>query len=79
MSKTYTVGEFKARFNEVLKIVEGGDTVCITYGRNRRPVASLIPPPQSAVKKRKLGRYAGTFDARVSKDWQLDESEFLEQ
>lgn len=79
MSKTCTVAEFKVRLNEVLKTVEAGDTVCITSGRNRRTVASLIPPPLSATRERKLGRYAGKFDARVSKSWRMNESVFCDQ
>jgi prevent-host-death family protein len=41
--KTLAVGDFKAHFSEVLKEVESGEKVIITYGRNKKSVAVLIP------------------------------------
>jgi prevent-host-death family protein len=41
--KTLAVGDFKAHFSEVLKEVESGEKVIITYGRNKKSVAALIP------------------------------------
>lgn len=78
MKESYSVGEFKARFSRVLKTVEAGETVVITYGRNKRAVAVLTPPPKPDQKARTLGRHAGKFKVRVSKDWQMDDAELLE-
>lgn len=41
--KTLAVGELKTHFSEVLKEVESGERIIITYGRNKRSVAALIP------------------------------------
>ncbi len=78
MSKTYTVGEFKARFSEALQAVEEGSTVAITYGRAKRTVAVLGPPPKAKKSPRKLGRHAGKFKARVAENWKLDDLSFLQ-
>ena len=51
MQRQYTVGEFKARFSEALHAVEQGDTVAITYGRAKRTVAMLTPPPKPEAKR----------------------------
>ncbi|MEM1221533.1 MAG: prevent-host-death protein [Verrucomicrobiota bacterium] len=77
MSRQYTVGEFKARFSEVLQAVEEGETVAITYGRAKRTVAMLTPPPKPKVKARKLGRYAQKFSAQIADDWKIDDEGFL--
>ena len=53
-----TVGDFKSRFSEALEIVAQGGTVRVTYGRARKPVAILAPPP-AAAGRRKLGLFAG--------------------
>lgn len=78
MNRTYTVGEFKARFPEALRAVEAGNTVAITYGRAKRTVAVLAPPPERLKKPRKLGNYAGKFKARMAVDWKLDDESFLD-
>ncbi len=41
--KTFAVGEFKTHFSEILKEVESGEKIIITYGRNKKSVAALIP------------------------------------
>lgn len=78
MNRSYTVGEFKARFPEALRAVEEGNTVAITYGRAKRTVAVLAPPPKPPEKPRKLGRQAGKFRARLAEDWKLDDASFLD-
>lgn len=75
MKKSLTVGEFKARFSEVLSLVEEGTTIEVTYGRKRRAVAVLSPPPSA--KPRKLGKLKGRVQVSFAKDWKLTEEEFL--
>lgn len=75
MSNSLTIGELKARLPEALARVKKGETVSVTYGRSKRPVAVLAPPP--ARRKRKLGLLAGKLKATVSNDWAMSEYEFL--
>lgn len=44
--QTVQVGEFKARFSEIIESVKGGETVVVAYGRNQEKVAALIPYDQ---------------------------------
>ena len=75
MPKTLTIGEFKARLPEALALVEKGETVVVTYGRSKRPVAVFGPPPRP--KKRKLGLLEGKATVRIAPDWKITEEEFL--
>jgi antitoxin (DNA-binding transcriptional repressor) of toxin-antitoxin stability system len=70
------VGDFKARFSEALGIVARGGTVCVTYGRSKKPVA-LLSPPNSPKARPKLGMLAGKVTFEISKDWSLSDEEFL--
>ncbi len=75
MSTTLTIGEFKARLPEALALVEKGESVTVTYGRNKRPVAVFGPPPPTP--RRKLGRLAGKVRVTIAPDWELTEETFL--
>ncbi|MDE2220549.1 MAG: type II toxin-antitoxin system Phd/YefM family antitoxin [Gammaproteobacteria bacterium] len=41
--KTMTVGDFKTRFSEALDAVRGGETIIVSFGRNHRKVAAMVP------------------------------------
>ncbi|NDV63316.1 prevent-host-death protein [Puniceicoccales bacterium CK1056] len=75
MKKSLTVGEFKARFSDVLSMVEEGATIEVTYGRKRKTVAVLSPP--RTARPRKLGKLKGRVKASFSRDWKISEEEFL--
>lgn len=75
MSTTLTIGEFKARLPEALALVQKGESVVVTYGRNKRPVAVFGPPPRP--KKRRLGLLEGKFHVTIGPDWEMTEEEFL--
>ena len=75
MSTTLTIGEFKARLSDALALVEKGETITVTYGRNKTPVAVFGPLP--AAPKRKLGLLAGKATVRIAPDWKITEEEFL--
>ncbi len=72
---TLTIGEFKARLSDALALVEKGETITVTYGRNKTPVAVFGPPPRAP--KRKLGHLAGKFRVTIRPDWKMTEEEFL--
>jgi antitoxin (DNA-binding transcriptional repressor) of toxin-antitoxin stability system len=75
MATTLTIGEFKARLSDALALVEKGETITVTYGRNKTPVAVFGPPP--AAPKRKLGHLAGKFRVTIGPDWKMTDEEFL--
>ncbi len=41
--KSFSVTEFKARLSWILKQVQLGESFLIVYGRERRPVAQIVP------------------------------------
>lgn len=78
--KTLTVGELKARFADVLKEVEGGHTIAVSYGRRRRKVAAIIPYDQYAgVCARSLGVLEGKATYRVAPDFPMSDEELIGQ
>ena len=58
MSTTLTIGEFKARLSDALALVEKGETITVTYGRNKTPVAVFGPPPPNANSATSPGNFA---------------------
>ena len=70
-----TIGEFKARLSDALALVEKGETITVTYGRNKTPVAVFGPPPRAP--KRKLGLFVGKATVRISPNWKMTEEEFV--
>jgi antitoxin (DNA-binding transcriptional repressor) of toxin-antitoxin stability system len=75
MSTTLTIGEFKAKLPEALARVKRGESITVTYGRSKRPVAVFGPPPRPSA--RKLGHLAGKVRVTISPDWKLTDEELL--
>ncbi len=75
MATSLTIGEFKARLAEALALVEKGESVTVTYGRNKVPVAVFGPPPPTP--KRKLGHLAGKFSVTIGPDWKMTDEELF--
>lgn len=77
MPTSLSIGELKARLPEALARVKKGETVSVTYGRSKRPVAVLAPPPPAP--KRKLGLLKGKATIEIGPGWEMTEEEFLGQ
>jgi len=76
--KTYTVGDLKAHFSEVLDQVQEGEEVYVTYGKKKEIVAQIIAhKKEPKKKKRKLGLMKGKVKVRFHGDWHLTDEEFL--
>ncbi|MFW6363426.1 MAG: type II toxin-antitoxin system Phd/YefM family antitoxin [Spirochaeta sp.] len=75
--KTLAVGEFKTHFSEILKEVESGEKIIITYGRNKKSVAALIPisdfNQNHAIKIGLLKEHK----ISLSDDFEMTEEEFI--
>ncbi|MBI5768478.1 MAG: type II toxin-antitoxin system Phd/YefM family antitoxin [Verrucomicrobia bacterium] len=75
---TLSVGEFKARFSDILEQVGRGKMVQVCYGRTRKPVAVLVPPDQApAVAARRLGPLAGKAKFRVKAGFKMTDADLL--
>jgi antitoxin (DNA-binding transcriptional repressor) of toxin-antitoxin stability system len=76
--KTYSVGEFKAHFSEILDMVQDGVEIGISYGKSKKVVAKLVPNKLvSQAEPRPLGylKDKATFD--IKSDWKMTPEEFL--
>lgn len=74
--KTMTVGEFKARFSEVIEAVKKGEAVTVSYGKNHRPIG-IFQPFEEKARKRKLGILSGKASFSLGKSFEITEEEFL--
>lgn len=72
-----TVGEFKAKFSEVLQRVLAGEEIAISYGKNRKVVACLVPKSPEKKQRRKLGILEGKASVRFGKDFNITDEEML--
>jgi prevent-host-death family protein len=46
--KTMPVGELKRHFSEVIEAVKNGEQIVISYGKNKKKIAVIIPFSQYA-------------------------------
>ncbi|MDP1906213.1 MAG: type II toxin-antitoxin system Phd/YefM family antitoxin, partial [Pseudomonadota bacterium] len=76
--QTVQVGEFKARFSEIIDAVRAGETVVVSYGRGHENVAALIPYNQlPASEPRALGILSGQASVAFAPDFEMTDEEFL--
>ena len=76
--KTMTVAEFKSRFSEALDAVRDGETIVVSYGRNHRKVAAMVPYSQlKPPKHRPLGLLKSKVRVKFGRDFVLPDDEFL--
>jgi antitoxin (DNA-binding transcriptional repressor) of toxin-antitoxin stability system len=77
--KTMTVGEFKARLSEALDAVRNGETSVLSFGRNHRKVAAMVPYSEfKGAKKRPLGLLKSNSRIRIRNDFALTDDDLLE-
>jgi len=72
-----TVGEFKPHFSDVLKKVQTGKEIGISYGKRKEIVARLVPPEMNKGSKRKIGVLEGKASVKFNKDFKITEEELL--
>jgi len=73
-----TVGQFKAKFSEVLTLVLQGESVGITYGKSKKKVAALVPYNMVANNHSiKLGVLEGKASFKIKSDFKITDEEFL--
>jgi antitoxin (DNA-binding transcriptional repressor) of toxin-antitoxin stability system len=75
--RTYTVGEFKSNFSDILEWVRSGEKVAVAYGQKKEVVAYLVPRTAQSMKKRPLGLLKGKASVIFQEDFKMTEAEFL--
>ncbi len=73
-----TVGQFKSKFSEVLQKVLQGESVGITYGKNKKKVAALVPYSKLMKQtKFKLGLLEGKASFKIRSGFKMTDEEFV--
>ena len=71
-----TVGELKARFSEILEQVKKGQEIIISFGKQRKRVAVLVPYDRFKSRpQRKLGLLKGRAAYQIHEDFKLSDEE----
>lgn len=77
--KSLPVGEFKAQFSEVLEMVQRGESVGVLYGKDKKPVAKLVPMNGSKPKKkRQIGIWEGKVKVKFAPNFKMTDEELLD-
>jgi prevent-host-death family protein len=74
-----TIGEFKARFSDLLNLVKQGEEIVISYGRRKEKVAVVIPYRQedNGKEARNIGILKGKGAYEIRDGFKMTEEEFL--
>ena len=76
--KSIAVGAFKAQFSSVLKEVQEGHPIAITYGKKRTKLAVLVPYDQYVKSaKRAIGVLQGKASYSLHDDFKITDEAFL--
>ncbi|MBL8992844.1 MAG: prevent-host-death protein [Spirochaetia bacterium] len=77
--KTMPLGEIKTHFSRVMKEVEAGAEIGVSFGKKKETIAVIVPILEyRKVKARQLGTLKGKMKARFSKDFKITDEEFLQ-
>lgn len=76
--QTFTIGELKTRFSEVLEKVRNGQKIVISYGKKREKVAVIVPYSAYGPKReRSLGLLKDRGRCVIHEGFDMSEEEIL--
>ena len=75
--KVMAVGEVKTHFSEILKKVKNGKKVGIQYGKNKKPVAMIVPYDEGKKTERKIGILDGKIKIEIMDNFEMTSEELL--
>jgi len=76
--KTLPVAEIRTKFSSLLKEVESGKEIGITFGRKKETIAVIVPIDEyKKIKARKLGTLEGKAKVSFSENWSMTDEELL--
>jgi len=76
--QTFTIGELKARFSEVLEKLRNGQEIVISYGKRREKIAVIVPYSAYVSKpERKFGLLKGHAECIIHDNFEISEEEML--
>ncbi|MCL2654608.1 MAG: type II toxin-antitoxin system prevent-host-death family antitoxin [Coriobacteriia bacterium] len=77
---TLPLAEAKTQFSQVMKKVRTGESVTVSYGKKREPIAVIIPFDDWSKlnrKPRKLGVLQGRGSVEFADDWAMTAEELI--
>ena len=76
--QTFTIGELKTGFSEILKKIRSGEEIVISYGKKREKVAVLVPySAYASTPERSLGLLKDRAGCIIHGDFEISEEEML--
>ena len=76
--KTLQSAEAKTHFSSVLKDVEAGNEVAISFGKKKENIAVIIPYEKwKKNQKRQLGTLEGKMSVKFSRNFSMTDEELL--
>ncbi|MDA8409713.1 MAG: type II toxin-antitoxin system prevent-host-death family antitoxin [Treponema sp.] len=76
--KTLPVAEVRTHFSSLLKEVEMGNEIGITFGRRKETIAVIVPIEEyKKIKLRKYGTLEGKMEIAFSDDWSMTDQDLL--
>lgn len=75
--QTFTTGELKGRFSEVLKKVRSGQEIIISYGKKKEKIAVIVPYSDYFSKlERNLGLLKDRAQCIIHEDFSIKDLDF---
>ena len=76
--KTLSVAKVRMNCSALLKEVELGNEIGITFGRKQETIAMIVPIEEyKRIKARKLGSLEGKVKVEFSENWTITDEEFI--
>ena len=77
--KTLQLAEAKTQFSSVLRDVEAGNEIAISYGKRKKTIAVIIPYEKwKKSQKRQLGTLEGKMSVKFAKDFAMTDEELID-
>jgi prevent-host-death family protein len=76
--KTVQSAKAQTNFSSILKDVEAGNEIAITYGKKKQTVAVIIPYEKwKKTQKRQLGTLEGKMSVHFSENFEMSDEELI--
>lgn len=73
-----SIGELKSHFSAVLEQVKNGETIVVSYGRNKEKVAAIVPYAHiRPTSERSLGLLNGKAQCIIGDDFAISDEDLL--
>jgi hypothetical protein len=77
--KTLSVGDFKAHFSDVIKLIQKGEIIAVTFGKSKKVIGyfGANPGKQEKKKRRKLGILQDKIEYQFNEGWYMSDEELI--